>query len=243
MEKKKIKLIIAFLSFVILILWCFPTLIYNFDKYCLSYIKEEIIESTPNVYNLIFGGKVGRVKYGASFPAIIIFLLHISLLLISLFGNSNDNGKLNKVIIAFSIILCSFFFSEIFSKTEGIEENEYFTSFYGVGILFPLIIYVINIVLALLLLEPENNKKFIFSNNKKIKKHKPIGPTVHEAKRIKEIAKKKEEEEIFEEIEEEQEVEEIIYKTCPVCGSEIDEKLEECPICGVNTTEYKNTTW
>ena len=239
MGKKKIKLIIAFLSFVILVLWFFPTLIYNFDEYCLSYIKEEIIKSTPNVYNLIFGGKVGGVEYDASSPAIIIFLLHISLLLISLFGNSNDNGKLNKVIIAFSIILCSFFFSEVFSNTEGIEENEYFTSFYGVSILFPLIIYVINIVLALLLLEPENNKKFIFSNNKKIKKQKPTGPIVHKAKRIKEIVKKEEEEEI----EEEQEVEEIIYKTCPVCGSEIDEKLEECPICGVNIAEYKNTTW
>ena len=77
MGKKKIKLIIAFLSFVILVLWFFPTLIYNFDEYCLSYMKEEIIKSTPNVYNLIFGGKVGGVEYDASSPAIIIFLLHI----------------------------------------------------------------------------------------------------------------------------------------------------------------------
>lgn len=242
MEKKKIKLIIAFLSFVILILWCFPTLIYNFDEYCPSYLKDEIIKSTPNVYNLIFGGEVGSIEYDGNYSAIFLFLLHISLLIMSLFASITDNSKLNKVIVTFSIILCSFFFSEVASKTEGIGENKYYTSFYGVSILFPMIIYIVNIVLALYLLEPGNDKKATSPKYKRIKKYKHNGNVVHKAKSIEKVDKKEEDEEIFVEIEEEQ-IEEIKYKICPVCGSKIDEKLEECPICGVNTVEYKNTIW
>ena len=143
MSKKEIKFIILISCLVVLLLWFFPTASYNFSSDVSSQIKENILESIPNVYHLIFGGEKGNVEIPKLSGAGWIFVMHLGLLFVCLVGlDEDENGLIDALVIGLSFFLCSSFFTKA-SSYLGTVNNDYFTSGPGISVWGTIVLYII----------------------------------------------------------------------------------------------------
>lgn len=149
MNNVKIKKVLLVLCLAVFVLWFFPTVIYKFDNNTMESLKEQTLDSTPNVYHLIFGGKKGEVKFTSMPGSGWIFAIHLIttiFLLISVFDDTN-NSWLDVIPAGLFVFLSSAFFS-LASGSLKIGEVGKYKAYVNISVWGTILIYIVSVILC-----------------------------------------------------------------------------------------------